>query len=37
MNQHVKELKKKNLTPKVGSGDFAKTKGVEHKDRVALK
>ena len=29
--------KKKNLTKKLGSGDFAKTKGVEHKDSVSIK
>ena len=37
MNEHQKELKKKNLTKKLGSGDFAKTKGVEHKDSVNIK
>ena len=37
MGEHVKELKKKNLTPKVGTGDFAKVKGVEHKNGVTIK
>jgi len=27
MGEHIEELKKKNLTPKVGTGDFAKVKG----------
>ena len=37
MNEHIKETKKKNLTPKLGSGDFSKRKGIEHKDSVKLK
>ena len=27
MDEHIKEQKKKNLTPKLGTGDFAKVKG----------
>jgi hypothetical protein len=27
MGEHIEELKKKNLTPKLGTGDFAKVKG----------